>query len=309
MDQQRTSQEQLSSRLDRLLECYLHDAAHRSTAIVPTFIHRLNIVDAWAVPSSTVRLLDIGCGQGDSTLVLASSNDQVHVTGIDSGPADYGSPYTLGQAQAFILASPLGQRITFERADPNSYLRPAEASGPATFDAAFFCLSLWYWSSIDQIRKVFSTLAESGVSTVYVAEWAGKASRPEQEAHALAAQVQKELYALRSDAPGSQFLSQNVRTGLLPDELFGVAAEAAGWKVVRRGLVTPPSNLMDGVWEAGYAGSDDFWKNCELELDGVDAEKKAEILGYRERLKDAVERCGGRKEVKCMDVVWAVLER
>lgn len=96
--------------------------------------------------------------------------------------------------------------------------------------------------------------------------------------------------------------------GLFLDELFGVVVEVVGWKVVWCGFVMLFLNLMDGVWEVGYVGSDDFWKNCELELDGVDVEKKVEILGYCERFKDVVEWCGGRKEVKCMDVVWVVLE-
>ncbi|KAK0385330.1 hypothetical protein NLU13_7806 [Sarocladium strictum] len=309
MDCQSPPDEQLGPSLDNLLDCHLHDKKHRPTAIVPTFVHRLKIADAWAIPRSARRLLDIGCGQGESTLILANTNSEVHATGVDSGPADYGSPYTLGQSQAFTLASPLGQRIAFERADPVSYLRDGKDITRAQFDAAFFCHSLWYWSSADEVRNVFSALAETGVPQIYIAEWAGEASRPEQEAHALAAKAQKELYAERHSIGGSRLLQQNIRTGFLPDELFALAAEAGGWKVARRGVVTAPSDLMDGVWETDYVKSENDWKRGIMELDGLSEEKKQKFLQYSDQVKEAVERCGGRKEVRCMDAVWAVLER
>ncbi|KAL2211988.1 hypothetical protein CC79DRAFT_1329305 [Sarocladium strictum] len=304
MDQKTSSSGQS---LDELLACYLHPAEYRATAIVPSFHHRLNILDAWAIPTSDARLLDIGCGQGESCLVLANTSKNFQVTGIDRGPPDYGSPYTLAQSQEFILASPLGQRITFKRTDPVTFLKAEDGQAPGSFDAACFMHSLWYFSSADEVRDVFSALAESQVKRVYIAEWAGTASRPEQEAHLLAFQAQKKLYNMRPVEGESRLHDQNVRGALLPEELFDVAAQAGGYKVARRGSLAAPDDVLDGVWEAGYVTSDDYTQ-CTLELKDLESTKKEELLAYQGKVKEAVEKAGGKKGVRCMDVTWAVLE-
>lgn len=293
--------------LDELLACYLHPAEYRATAIVPSFYHRLNILDAWAIPTSDTRLLDIGCGQGESCLVMANTSKNVQVTGLDRGPPDYGSPYTLAQSQEFILASPLGQRITFKRTDPVAFLKGGDGQVPGSFDAACFMHSLWYFSSADEVRHVFSALAESNVSRIYIAEWAGTASRPEQEAHLLAFQAQKKLYNMRPVEGESRLHDQNVRGALLPEELLDLAAQAGGYKVARSGSLAAPDNVLDGVWEAGYVTSNDYTQSV-LELKNLDPTEKKELLAYQHKVKEAVEKAGGKKGVRCMDVTWAVLE-
>lgn len=56
----------------------------------PQIQHRLDVLNKWNIPLGS-KILEIGCGQGDFTLVAAYMvGDQGHVTGIDPAPLDYG---------------------------------------------------------------------------------------------------------------------------------------------------------------------------------------------------------------------------
>ena len=72
------------SRLQRLLNCGI-------LASEPQLQHRDGILSKWdLIPGS--KILEIGCGQGDCTLVLANVvGEHGHVTAIDPAPLDYGS--------------------------------------------------------------------------------------------------------------------------------------------------------------------------------------------------------------------------
>lgn len=83
--------------------------------------HRLNILGKLIVPGT--KILEIGCGQGDCTTVLASLIGSGHSDAIDPAPHDYGSPKTLGEAQARILASDIGSRISFHQSGPIDFLK------------------------------------------------------------------------------------------------------------------------------------------------------------------------------------------
>ena len=75
--------------------------------------HRLELVRAFQL-NKGMKVLEIGCGQGDTTVVLA---DAVGPTGqviaIDIASKEYGAPITLGEASETIAKSPLGQIIDF----------------------------------------------------------------------------------------------------------------------------------------------------------------------------------------------------
>lgn len=73
--------------------------------------HRLKLVDFWNIKEGS-KVLEIGCGQGDTTAVLAYTVGETgFVHGIDIASPDYGSPVTLGNSMAFLKNSPLGNRI------------------------------------------------------------------------------------------------------------------------------------------------------------------------------------------------------
>lgn len=288
-----------------ILDSYPHDARHRDL-VIPRFQHRLNVCTQWALPRHS-RLLDIGCGQGDSTLILATEISSTgHVTGIDTAPPNYGSPYTVAQSQAHILASrPLGSRITFIHDDPLRILRDPEYHGQ--FDGAVFCHSLWYFASESVVRDLFLTLAEAGVRNIYLAEWTGEAVDPSQIPHRLGAEAQMLLHSSRAEAKSPRLMDQNVRSALLPEELLKLA-DNTKWRLVRRGVVQTPQNMPDGRREAQFVQSSFFRKSVLCEKLDKDLENK--LLGRCEEVVEVtkkVEQTYGR--VRCMDVMWAVLER
>lgn len=52
---------------------------------------RIALVSQWKYSFEGKRVLEIGCGQGDCTAVLADRvGPNGHVTGVDPGPLDYG---------------------------------------------------------------------------------------------------------------------------------------------------------------------------------------------------------------------------
>lgn len=75
--------------------------------------HRLELVAAFGIQKG-MRVLEIGCGQGDTTVAIADAvGESGSVVAIDIANPDYGAPLTLGQAAERIKKSSLGERIDF----------------------------------------------------------------------------------------------------------------------------------------------------------------------------------------------------
>lgn len=72
--------------IDQLLKIYGVSPDYR-----PQFEHRVNIVKSWNIlPGS--RVLEIGPGQGDCTIVLATAvGENGHVDAVDPAPLNYGT--------------------------------------------------------------------------------------------------------------------------------------------------------------------------------------------------------------------------
>ncbi|KAK7437446.1 hypothetical protein CaCOL14_000548 [Colletotrichum acutatum] len=309
-----------------LAKSYPHDPAHLHKVLLPQLTHRLRLASLWSITPGT-RVLDIGCGQGDSALVLShaiaplsitadgdtnnvspcpapGSAPVGHITALDPAPGDYGSPYTLAQSQSHISSSPYGAAITFHQSDAPSYL----ASHPSeSFDAATLCHSLWYFPSADAISSLFEALYGSNITMLCFAEYALQARNPAQKPHELAVAAQKRFYELRAGAEKGFSLDQgNVRGALAPEEIVKLA-ERAGWKVRERGVVDTPG-LLDGQWEVG-AAVDSSWAE-EVVAEGLGKGAEEELLGYVREIRNAVEEVkesGGR--IETMDAVWVVMER
>ena len=68
----------------------LHDATNFNIQHSQT-IHRLNLVKQWNISTSS-KVLELGCGQGDCTTVLADAvGEQGMVVAVDPADLDYGT--------------------------------------------------------------------------------------------------------------------------------------------------------------------------------------------------------------------------
>jgi len=67
----------------------LHDPIHFKVQESQT-LHRLDLLKQWNISSGS-KVLELGCGQGDCTTVLASAvSEQGRVVAVDPADLDYG---------------------------------------------------------------------------------------------------------------------------------------------------------------------------------------------------------------------------
>lgn len=85
------------TRAERLALHYLEtrpDPAKSSPSLLAQIEHRIQLVDFWGIKEGD-HVLEIGCGQGDTTVVLADAVGETgSVVAIDPGAADYGNTFT-----------------------------------------------------------------------------------------------------------------------------------------------------------------------------------------------------------------------
>ena len=298
-------------RMDTLLSCCLHDPAKETLIYIPRFTHRLSLIKAWDIPSGR-HILDIGCGQGESCLVLAlAMGPSGHVTAIDDAPPDYGSPFAVGESQQYIAESTLGPRISYVRTDAPSLLQQSPKAAAAAYDAAVLCHSLWYFPTRESVLALFDALATARIPRLYLAEYSFQASDASQRPHVLAAQAQALITASRAKTKPTDvngvLSTYNVRAAL--DEASTLAAaRKAGFTVRRQGRFTPEESMLEGHWDARHVKGDVFRKRV---MDGkLPAEAEAEILALAARVREEMAELDRRgvATVRAMDSWWAVLE-
>lgn len=202
--------------------------------------HRLDLTEAFGVKKG-MSVLEIGCGQGDTTVALADAvGDYGKVIGIDIASRDYGNPLTLGQATDRIKRSALGERITFHfEMDFESF----ESS--EIFDVAVLSHSSWYFKRPEELLRYFTKLRKM---TKYIcfAEWDLDFTHISQRSHFCAASV----LALYSNFVKNDGNIQN----LIHKEQIRELLEKAGFQIVKRGMVDA-TYLQDAQWEKSYANS------------------------------------------------------
>ena len=249
-------------------------------------LHRLNILRSWfgeEVLSSSSNMLEdsnfleIGCGQGDMTVTLAYYAKRV--LAVDPAPLDYGSPMTLGQAQAMISQDKfVGDKIEWVNRDPIEYLKDLVEE----VDFVVLAHSIFYMASQDYLLELLRSLSQffGGKETrLLVAEWGMRASVPAAEAHVLAARAQ----ATNPKSDG------NVRTLVLPEQIKELA-EMADWKMEKEVWIETP-DVADGKWEVGLA------RTMAREEKSIDAEARDFL-----EMERVVGELGGIERVMSMDV-------
>lgn len=215
--------------------------------------HRFKLAKFWDIKEGK-RVLEVGCGQGDTTAVLAyfvGENGFVH--GIDIGPPTYGGPITLGDSINYLKKSRLGKQINV---DFEIDLLSPEIDFPEdSFDYIVLSHCSWYFKSFEEGLELLKKVRKWG-KTLCFAEWDTKLQTIEQYPHLLSVliQAQYESFKLESDS--------NIRTLFTIGDIKDIARNA-GWNIRSETNVYSP-HLQDGEWEVNKIKSE-----IELELKNI----------------------------------------
>lgn len=201
--------------------------------------HRLELAAFWNIKEGS-KVLEIGCGQGDTTAVLAYLvGDTGSVHGVDIAPPDYGSPVSLGESIGYLKNSPIGNRITV---DFGLDVLSTEVDFPdRTFDVIVLSHCSWYMKSVDELQDILVKLKRWGKALCF-AEWDPRIKSVEQYPHFLAVLIQAQYECFKNES------LSNVRTLSTPEDVCKVV-ESAGWRIVTETTIDSPK-LQDGKWEA-----------------------------------------------------------
>ena len=187
--------------------------------------HRMALVEFWA-PAPGDQVLEVGCGQGDCTTVLAYAVDESgKVVAADIEPDTYGALVSQGDAHGFMKSSYIGNRIEFHtRANlldpkwdfPNEY-----------FDLAVFAHSSWYMASPKELKDLFARVRPWSKRLGY-AEWYPKLQNTRQVSHLVAVLAQLHINSHWPRDHGRPFF--NVESMITPDQAQSMARDS-GWTV------------------------------------------------------------------------------
>jgi ubiquinone/menaquinone biosynthesis C-methylase UbiE len=202
--------------------------------------HRLDLAAAFQIKEG-MRVLEVGCGQGDTTAALADAvGNDGFVVAMDVASPDYGAPFTLEQAAERIKKSSLGGRISFHfETDLDSF------TGVAPFDVAVLSHCSWYFKHPGDLLRTFTRLRQLA-KRVCFAEWDLDFTKMDQRAHFCAASILA-LYSSFIDNEGN---IQNLFHKSRIQELL----KEAGFTVEDH-LTVDASYLQDAKWEKDFANS------------------------------------------------------
>jgi SAM-dependent methyltransferase len=216
---------------------------------------RAALGEAWQIPEDA-RVLEIGCGQGDTTAVLADAvGDRGRVIAVDVAEPSYGAPITIGDSARHLSSGPLGARVKFSFGF--DVLDPQNAFPDDAFDAIVLAHCTWYFDSLDRLRE---TLRRIGpwAPRLCLSEWDLEPRAVDQTAHLLAVLIQGQIEAFRSHS------TANVRTPYSREALRGLLAET-GWAVGSETLIDA-SALDDAAWEIDACLEDSLPEAARLDL-------------------------------------------
>ena len=252
---------------------------------------RLQLAGGWQIPEGS-SVLEIGCGQGDMTAVLAHVvGEGGRVTALDSAGRDYGGPASLGQSADHLARTTLGRRVEFRF--KHDLLDDANDFPPDAFDHVIFAHCSRYFGSLDQFRRALLRVRPWARRLCY-SEWDLEPRSLDQVAHMLAVLIQGQVEAFRAESDA------NVRTPFSKATLEGLLRET-GWAPCTVATIDS-GRLHDASWEI------DRCLGLSPEgANGLDLPPK-----FREFLKsqaDVLGRLAGRHECRSLPSFSIVAER
>lgn len=202
--------------------------------------HRYALVDTFGLTAG-MKILEIGCGQGDTSVVLADRVGPTgKVTAIDLGSPDYGAPLTLGEATRRITASPLGAIVDFQLATDFLAFETTEI-----YDAVVLSHCSWYFKSENELLTYFKKIKNISKKLCF-AEWNINIQHSDQIAHYNAA-ILAAIYLQQVENEGN---IQVLFSPLAIQKLLTKAGFSA-----QTTTAIPSSYLQDGKWEVDFVNT------------------------------------------------------
>ena len=223
--------------VEKIVDCMPPNSGDPNIQKVQTK-HRLKLAEFWDVKEGD-KVLEIGCGQGDTTAVLTFLvGDTGVVHGIDIASPEYGSPLTLGESINHLKKSQIGNRIKIDF--DVDILSPQIEYPENHFDLIVLSHSSWYMKSTEELHDILKKVRKWGNKLCF-AEWDTRIQSVEQYPHLLSVFIQAQYECFKTTS------LSNVRTLFTPQEIRRIA-ETAGWTIVAEKSIDSPE-LQDGKWE------------------------------------------------------------
>ncbi|MCR4779883.1 MAG: class I SAM-dependent methyltransferase [Ruminiclostridium sp.] len=200
--------------------------------------HRLRLTDFWKIFYGC-RILEIGCGQGETTAALAyTAGENGFVYAIDLANENYGSPENLGTARERLMFSHLGDRINIELGV--NILNPSFDFEPNSFGFIVLSHCLWYLSSQEELRDILFKVRK-WATRLCIAEWDPRVTSIGQYRHFMSANIQAvcEAYHISDHF--------NIKTLFYPHEIEN-AMLACGWDITSEDSIEA-YDVQDAMWE------------------------------------------------------------
>src|SRR5471032_483122 len=226
--------------IEKILSTMLLNENNRSIQAAQTR-HRIELAHFWGIKSGE-KILEIGCGQGDTTAVLAELvGENGEVVALDIAQGDYGRPYTLAQSMAMIKSSAVGPRIAFHL--ETDFLADSVQYPDKYFDKIILSHCSWYFEEQEQLARMVEKATKVADIFCY-AEWDTRVTSVPQLAHFYSVHIQNQynLLAHHHDC--------NIRTLITRDDLFDLMLAQGGTLQDERLL--QDAQLQDGAWEVSY---------------------------------------------------------
>ncbi len=223
--------------IETIVECMSSDKDMKAVQRIQTE-HRLKLVRAWGIHEGS-RVLEIGCGQGDTTAALAYVVGEAgFVHGVDIASPDYGAPITVGDAARYLQQSALGKQIHMEFTVD---VLATDVDFPEdSFDYIVFSHCSWYLKSFEELEAILKKSRKWGKHLCF-AEWDARIQTIEQYPHFLAVLIQSQYECFKESS------LSNIRTLFTPDDVKRIAG-SAGWTVTNEQSIHSPQ-LQDARWE------------------------------------------------------------
>ncbi|KAH8652711.1 hypothetical protein BGZ60DRAFT_533574 [Tricladium varicosporioides] len=285
-----------------------------SPSLIAQMEHRLKLVSLWNIKPNS-RVLEIGCGQGDCTIVLADTVEESgHVDAVDPGAPDYGAPFTLSQAQSYISSSVLGPRVKFHNLNPLTYI---DSYRGLAYDYIVLSHSIFYFSDpsvLPSFVKAFATLPShmetERKTKLCIAEWSLKARGKESYPHVITSLLLSLIESKRKSES-----QENIRTVLSPLQISKIILTSGSFIHLRQETMETGQGMRDAYWEVRdvlrkIKESGDGMGLLEGTKDELSESEKAIIVAMGDAVFSAVNDVeGGLASVRCMDAWVAVFVR